>query len=98
MNITIQSVKFDADKKLISFTEEKVGKLERFFDGIVAAEVILRVEKPQATMNKLAEIRLDIPGNDLFAKKQDDTFEAAVDQCVDALKTQLKRYKEKVRG
>lgn len=98
MKIDIQSLHFDADKKLLDFISEKVNKLNQYFDGIIACEVTLRVEKSENTENKLAEIKLEIPGNDLFAKKQCKTFEEATDASVSALRKQLTKHKEKVRG
>jgi putative sigma-54 modulation protein len=98
MNIKIQSVRFDADKKLLDFVDEKVKKLEKFYDGIVSAEITLRIDKDQEKESKIAEIRLEIPGNDSFAKKQSKTFEESVDECIDALKRQLTKQKEKQRG
>jgi putative sigma-54 modulation protein len=98
MNIKIQSVRFDADKKLLDFIDEKVKKLEKFYDGIVGAEITLRIDKDQEKESKIAEIRLEIPGNDSFAKKQTKTFEESIDECVDALKRQLTKQKEKQRG
>ena len=97
MNVTIQSIKFDADKKLVDFIEKKIEKVEKFFDGIVGAEIFLRVEKTQDPENKRAEIRLAIPGNDLFAERTCKTFEEAVDNCVEALKKQVVKAKEKMR-
>ena len=41
MDIRVESVKFDADKKLLAFIHDKVGKLERFFDAIIGVEVTL---------------------------------------------------------
>lgn len=98
MNVQIQSVKFDADKKLIDFIEKKVSKLEKFFDGIIGAEVFLRVENSQSMENKKAEIRLAIPGNDLFAERICKTFEEAVDETVEALKIQVEKAKDKMRN
>lgn len=97
MNVTIQSIKFNADKKLVDFIEKKIEKVEKFFDGIVGAEVFLRVEKTQDPENKKAEIRLSIPGNDLFAERTCKTFEEAVDQCIEVLKRQVVKAKEKMR-
>ena len=97
MNVTIQSIKFDADKKLVDFIEKKIEKVEKFFDGIVGAEVFLRVENTQDLENKRADIKLSIPGNDLFAEKTCKTFEEAVDQCIEALKRQVVKAKEKMR-
>ena len=97
MNITIQSIKFDADKKLVDFIEKKIEKVEKFFDGIVGAEVFLRIENAQDSENKKADIRLSIPGSDLFAEKTCKTFEEAVDLCIEALKRQVVKAKEKMR-
>lgn len=98
MDIQIHSVHFDADKKLEDFIESKVNKLDQFYDNIIGAEVYLRVEKNQSPDNKIAEIKLQIPGSDLFAKKQSDTFEESTDAAVNALEKQLKKRKEKQRG
>lgn len=98
MNVKITSVHFKADRKLEAFIQEKVGKLTQYFDGIVSADVILKLDNTETPQNKIAEIKLSIPGNDLYAKKQSKTFEEATDEVVDALKVQLKKYKEKLRG
>lgn len=97
MNVNIQSIKFDADKKLIEFVERKVEKLDRFFDGIVSVDVFLRLDNHPMT-NKKVEIRVGIPGSDLFSEHLAKSFEEAVDDCVDALKPQLERAKEKIRS
>lgn len=96
MEVNIQSVHFDADIKLIDFIKEKVGKLSLFFDHIVGAEVILRVNKSDVNENKLVEIKLMIPGKDLFAKKTSKSFEAATDEAVEALRKQLAKHKGKI--
>lgn len=97
MNVKIQSVHFDADQRLIDFIEERVNKFSHFYEGIVGAEVILKLEKSSTSDNKIAEIRVEIRGNDLFAKRQCKSFEEAVDLCSIALKSQIKKYKEKQR-
>jgi putative sigma-54 modulation protein len=98
MNVQIHSVRFDADKKLINFVNQKLEKLVQIGDGIVNAEVYLRLSKDQDRENKISEIRLEIPGGPLFARKQSKTFEEATDQAIDALKKQISKYKEKKRG
>ncbi|MEA2043143.1 MAG: ribosome-associated translation inhibitor RaiA [Bacteroidota bacterium] len=99
MDIKLNTVHFDADQKLIDFTKKRVTKLEQFFDGIIASEVYLAFDKSRAkkTDNKEAKIKLEIPGNDLFAEKKEKTFEEAIDNTVKALETQLKKHKEKIR-
>jgi putative sigma-54 modulation protein len=98
MNIQIHSVRFDADKKLINFVHQKVGKLTQFGEDIVNAEVYLRLDNDQEHENKISEIKLDLSGGPLFAKKQSKTFEEATDNAVDALKKQITRHKQKKRG
>ncbi|MGM0619605.1 MAG: ribosome hibernation-promoting factor, HPF/YfiA family [Bacteroidota bacterium] len=99
MEIIINSVHFSTDKKLDEFVNKKVGKLDTFFDGIINAEVTLKVLKPEAARNKISEIKLSIPANGyLFAKKQADTFEEATDLAVDAIRKQLTKYKEKLKN
>ncbi len=98
MNVTIQSVRFTASAQLEEFVQQKVNKLDQFFDNIVSAEVILKLDKSDSTENKVAEISLNVPGGDLFAKKQTKTFEEGVDFCVDALRKQFIKWKQKVRA
>ena len=98
MNIKIHSVRFDADTKLLEFVNSKVKKLLQYSDHIIGAEVFLRLDKAQDAENKITEIKLDIPGNPLFARKQSKTFEEATDNAVDALKKQITKKKEKRRS
>ena len=98
MNIKVNSVHFTADQKLIDFVSKKVSKMDTFYEGILGAEVSLKVEKPEAANNKVSEIRISLPAaENLFARKQADSFEAATDLAVDAIRRQLKRHKEKLR-
>ncbi|MCK9255502.1 MAG: ribosome-associated translation inhibitor RaiA [Bacteroidales bacterium] len=98
MEIKIQSVRFDADKKLIAYIENKVGKLSQVADKIIDAEVILRIENSDTKDNKVAEIKINVPyANDVFAKRQRNTFEESVDLATAALRRQLKKYREKLR-
>jgi putative sigma-54 modulation protein len=97
MNIQIHSVRFDADKKLIDFVHQKLDKLTQYGEDIVNAEVFLRLDKDQDHENKISEIKLDLSGGPLFAKKQSKTFEEATDDAIEALKKQITRHKQKKR-
>ncbi|MDO4706909.1 MAG: ribosome-associated translation inhibitor RaiA [Porphyromonadaceae bacterium] len=94
MDIRIKALHFDATAQLREFIEKKLDKLGRFADDIQAAEVTLKVVKPEVANNKEAAIRLIVSGGDLFADKIADSFEEATDICIDALKKQLERRKE----
>jgi len=98
MKVTISSLHFKADTKLEDFIREKVSKVSSLFDGVIGSEVILKIDQSESNVNKIAEIRIMIPGKDLFAKKQSKTFEEAVDNAISALKKQITRHKEKVKG
>lgn len=95
MNIQIQSVKFDADQKLIDFVEHKVGKLDRMIDNSTGAEVTLKLDKDDELGNKVAVLKLSVPGSELVAERRSKSFEESVDLCIDAIKRQIERYKEK---
>ena len=97
MDIKFEAVHFDADKKLVDFVNGRVNKLENFFDNIVGGEVYLKLGSATENENKIAEIKIHVPGKELFAKKQSKSFEEATDLCVDALKKQVQKHKEKLK-
>jgi putative sigma-54 modulation protein len=96
MDIQIQAIHFDADDKLVDFVEEKVERLSQYYDNIIGAEVKLKVEKAGSHENKVIEIKIAIPGKDLFASKQCNSFEESADEAVEALRRQIKKHKEKL--
>ena len=98
MEIRIQSIHFDATEKLQAFIEKKVGKIAKSCDQAATAEVALKVVKPETAMNKEVQIRINVPGGSLHAEKTSDTFEEAIDLCVEALQKQAEKYKEKQRA
>ena len=98
MEIKIQAIKFDATDKLQAFVDKKVSKLEKTFEDIKSAEVQLKVVKPATAMNKETSLSVNVPGTTLFVDKTCDTFEEGIDQCVDAMKVQLTKFKEKLRN
>ena len=96
MKVQIHSIHFDADQKLIDFLQRKLDKLETFYDRIIEGEVFLKLEKDGKNENKVTEIKLYIPGENLFAKSNARSFEAAADSTVEALRRQIKKHKEKL--
>ena len=109
MKINVQSIKFDADQKLLDFIDKKVGKLEKFFDNIISCDVALTVQPDhgdniiscdvaltvQPDHGKTVKVRLGIPGDDLIIERTAPTFEDAVVDCVDVLQDQIIKMKEK---
>ena len=97
MEITIQSIHFEASTKLEAFIQKKVNRLSKFSDDLKLADVILKVVKPETNENKDASIRLRIARTELFAQETANTFEAAIDKCVNKLERQVVKHKEKKR-
>ena len=97
MQIDIRSIHFKTDSKLEDFIKDKIEKLSQFYDGVIASEVSLKVDNAETDSNKIAEIRLNLRGNDLYAKKQSKSFEESTDNAVEALRRQLIKHKEKAR-
>jgi putative sigma-54 modulation protein len=98
METKIQSIHFKADRKLIDFINEKTGKLPHYFEGIISTEVFLRLNKADNSANKVAEVKVHVPGNELYVKRQCKTFEEAIDISVEVLARQIKKYKEKIKS
>ena len=98
MEIKIQSIHFDATEKLEAFIEKKVAKLEKTYEDIKKDKVQCKVVKPATAQNKEVSLNVSVPGSTLFVEKVSDTFEESVDLCVDSMKVQLQKMKEKMRN
>jgi putative sigma-54 modulation protein len=96
MEIQMHSIHFKADQKLLDFIQEKLDKLGHFSQRIINAEVFLRLDKDKEKENKITEIKLNIPGKELFAKRQTKSFEESTDEAIEALRKQLLKEKEKM--
>ncbi len=94
MKLQMHSIHFDADQKLLDFIQKKVDKLETFHDQMIDGEVYLRVNNSKIE-NKTVEIKLNLPGNQIFAKEDAKSFEEATDQACEALRRQLRKNKLK---
>ena len=97
MEIKIQPIHFDATEKLEAFITKKAEKLQKTFEDIQKVEVQLKVVKPATAMNKETTLNVAVPGNTFHVEKTCDTFEQGIDECVDAMRVQLTKYKEKIR-
>lgn len=93
MKLNVQSIKFDADAKLLEFTEKKVSKLDRFFEPIISVDVKFSLLSDAA--NKNVRINVAVPGSSVVVERNAPSFETAVNECVDILKEKLTRMKEK---
>ena len=95
MKVNLQSVNFHADQKLVDFIQKKLDKLESHFENVIYADVYLKVEKSSEKENKISEILLSIPGDEIICKKRGRRFEVGVDECINSLERQLQKRKRK---
>lgn len=98
MKVNVQTPNFDADIKLIEFIKKRLSKLETFYDRIIFADVFLKVQNTSQKENKIVEVLLSIPGDDVIVKKECRKFEEGVDECAHSLERQLKKRKQKQRA
>ncbi|WP_224999779.1 ribosome hibernation-promoting factor, HPF/YfiA family [Cesiribacter sp. SM1] len=94
MKLNINYVEIENDKRLNDFIQKKVDKLETFYDRIIEGEVYLRPNNTSVD-SVITELKIYVPGQSLFAKEQADSFEAGIDGCVEALRRQIRKLKEK---
>jgi len=92
--MNIQTPDFKASEKLMNFVTENVQKLSGLSDRILESHVLLKVEKSASNKNKVCELKVVVPGNDVFAARQSATFEEAILEAVEAAEHQIKRWKE----
>ena len=96
METNIKTIHFDISEKLTSFINKKIEKLTRRYPDVMTADISLKVIKPESALNKQAIVSLTVPQEpDIVADKTADTFEEAIDLCVEALDRQLEKIKNK---
>ena len=98
MKVYTQSINFNASDTLLDFTQKKVASLIKFYDKIIDAEVFFKLENSSDKENKITEIKINIPGNELVVKKQFKTVEEGVSTAVESLNRSLRKSKEKLRA
>ena len=98
MKVNAQSVNFNADVKLIDFVQNRLNKLDQFYDKVVQSDVYLKVEKTSSKENKIVEITVHVPKDSYIVKKHCKSFEEAVDSACSSLERKLVKRKEKLRA
>lgn len=96
MNVNVQTVNFDADKKLVDFVSRKIEKLSTFHDRIIESEIYLKLDNVVHTIkDKIVEIKIHVPGHKFFVKATSKSFEESFDTAFNSLVNQVKKRKEK---
>lgn len=98
MKVNVHAVNFNVDKKLVDFVEEKMKKLEKYYDKVVSSDVFLKVEKTSDKENKIVEVKIIVPGDEFIVKKQCKTFEEGIELSTESLERLLLKRKEKLRA
>lgn len=100
MQITTSGKKMAVTEAMVGYVDKKLSKLDKYFDGIIRGAVILGMESKHHLKGEIfyAECKLEVPGTDLFAKSMAKDVYAAIDLLNDALKAELKKYKQHLRG
>jgi len=97
MEVSVNAVNFNIDGKLVEFTQEKMNRLEKFYDKIVSIDVFLKLDNTSDKENKIVEVKVIVPGDEFIVKKQCKTFEEGIDLASDSLERILLKRKEKIK-
>ena len=99
MTVNIQTVRFDADSKLIDHVQQKLKRLTHFHDRIMKVDVFLKLDNVVHNIkDKIAEIKVSVPKQQIFVKQSSKSFEGSFDAALDSAIQQLKRKKEKLQS
>jgi putative sigma-54 modulation protein len=96
MKVNVHAVNFAIDVKLVAFVQERMNKLDKFYDKIISSDVFFKVEKTAEKENKIAEVKILVPGDEIIVKKQCKTFEEATDLASESIERSLLKRKEKL--
>jgi putative sigma-54 modulation protein len=96
MNVNIQTVRFDADSKLIEHVNRKISRIENFHDRITKIDVYLKLDNVvHQIKDKVAEIRVRVPRHEFFVKHTSKSFEESFDSALESIISQIKKTKQK---
>ncbi len=98
MKVNVHAVNLNVDRKLIGFVQARLDKLEKYYDKVVYSDVFFKLDNTNAKTNKIAEIKINVPGDEFIVKKQCKTFEEAVELAADSMERLLVKRKQKVRA
>jgi putative sigma-54 modulation protein len=98
MKVNVHAVNFNVDRKLIGYVQDRLDKLEKYYDKVVYSDVFFKLDNTTAKVNKIAEIKINVPGNEFIVKKQCKSFEEAVELAADSMERLLMKNKQKVKA
>ncbi|MHB1580501.1 MAG: ribosome hibernation-promoting factor, HPF/YfiA family [Acidithiobacillus sp.] len=95
MQITITGQHLDLTDAIKSYVDEKIGRLGRYFDHVINAQVVLK-HLPHEKLTNVVDITVNAPGHVFHAEVHDADMYAAIDLVADKLEAQAHSYKEKL--
>ena len=97
-NVHFRAVNYKADVSLKEFAEQRLEKLNVFYNQIIEIHCFTKVENTSDRVNKWAELKIEVPGENVVVKKMCKTFEESIDSAADSAERILKRRKEKTKA
>lgn len=94
MNITITGRSVEVTPAIRDYVDAKLGRLSRFFDSVVDAQVILSVRR----VEHIAEVTLRLPGKDIHSQAKAESMLAAIDLLSDKVERQVVKHKGKMQN
>jgi len=98
MDKTIEPVNFSASKELIDNMDQMFDKLDRYNDQIVKADIYLKSLRETPEKAKKVEVRIFLPGKDVFVEYEAESFKTAAQKNIDRLKVILGKEKDKLKS
>ena len=99
MRLQVKGRNVEVSDSIRQYAQQKLGKLERQLDDPTRVELELAVERnPSISANHVAEATIWTKGPILRAREASVDHKASIDQLVEKLERQVKRYREKRRS
>ena len=95
MKVKVRAIDFKVDQKLVDFVQKKMDKLDQYYDKIIDAVVTLKLDSTSEKENKIADVKINIAGDEFIAKKKAKTFEEAIDLCAESQRRMLRKKNER---
>ncbi|MBD3637777.1 MAG: HPF/RaiA family ribosome-associated protein [Crocinitomicaceae bacterium] len=96
MEIEIQFIRARKNDSLESQVHDKLERLGNKYDWITKAVVFLKEEKHPQGKDYECEMRLSVPGPQIFAQSQEVNFNKAINETIHDLGMQLEKKKDKM--
>lgn len=94
MTINIQFVNLDFSDTIAEHATKKLNKLAEKYEWLINADVFFKEENNDPGKDKVCNIKLSLPGPQVFATSNEKNYEAALKETISDLEIQLKKRKE----